>query len=158
MEPAPPAFDTYDPALAAHLLDPNHLADGITGYLGMRMVEMGPGVAVAELEARDELLHRFGALHGGAVAALVDHVLGSVVYPVVPAGTWPATLEFKLNYLAAVRGGTVRATGRCVALTARTAVVQVDVANAGRLVATALGTIALTPPRDGAAAAGGAGG
>jgi 1,4-dihydroxy-2-naphthoyl-CoA hydrolase len=75
--------------------------------------------------------------------------LGSAVFPLVPAGTWPATLEFKLNYLAAVRGGTVRATGQVIALRSRTAVVRVDVGNEGRAVATALGTISLNRPNPG---------
>ena len=142
------AFDTYDPELAAHLLDPNRdLRDGLTGYLGIRMVDVGPGWATAEVEARDELVHRFGVLHGGVVATLVDQVLGSAVYPVAPPGTWPATLEFKLNYLAPVRSGVVRATARIVGMSARTAVVQVEVTNGDRTVATALGTISLNPPK-----------
>ncbi|HKH24175.1 MAG TPA: PaaI family thioesterase [Acidimicrobiales bacterium] len=141
------AFDSFDPTLADFLLGPDSgLADGIAGYLGMRMVEVTPGRAVLELEARDELVHGFGALHGGVVAALIDQALGSAVFPLVPAGTWPATLEFKLNYLAAVRGGTVRATGQVIALRSRTAVVRVDVGNEGRAVATALGTISLNRP------------
>ena len=141
-------FESYDPELAAHLLDPERdLLDGISGYLGIRMVDVGPGWAAAELEARDELVHRFGVLHGGAVATLVDQVLGSAIYPVVPAGTWPATLEFKLNYLAPVRGGVVRAVSRVVGMTSRTAVVHVDVTNDGRPVAVALGTISLNPPK-----------
>jgi 1,4-dihydroxy-2-naphthoyl-CoA hydrolase len=143
-----PAFETYDPELAAHLLDQDRdLRDGLAGYLGIRMVDVGPGWATAEVEVRDELVHRFGVLHGGVVAVLVDQVLGSAVYPVAPAGTWPATLEFKLNYLAPVRTGVVRATARVAGMTSRTAVVQVDVANGDRSVATALGTISLNPPK-----------
>jgi 1,4-dihydroxy-2-naphthoyl-CoA hydrolase len=141
-------FETYNPELAAHLLDPDRdLRDGISGYLGIRMVDVGPGRAAAEVEVRDELVHRFGVLHGGVVATLVDQVLGSAVYPVAPAGTWPATLEFKLNYLAPVRGGVVRAESRVVSMTSRTAAVHVDVTNDGRPVAVALGTISLNPPR-----------
>jgi 1,4-dihydroxy-2-naphthoyl-CoA hydrolase len=145
-----PTFDTYDPELAAHLLDPGHgLQDGIAGYLGIRIVDVGPGRATGEVQVRDELVHQYGALHGGVVATLVDQVLGSAIYPVVPPGTWPATLEFKLNYLAPVRSGVVRADSRVVGLTSRTAVVHVDVTNGDRSVAVALGTISLNPPKPG---------
>jgi 1,4-dihydroxy-2-naphthoyl-CoA hydrolase len=145
-----PTFDTYDPELAGHLLDPERdLMDGISGYLGIRIVDVGPGRATAEVEVRDELVHRFGVLHGGVVATLVDQVLGSAVYPVVPEGTWPATLEFKLNYLAPVRSGVVRADSRVVGMSSRTAVVHVDVTNGDRPVAVALGTISLNPPKPG---------
>lgn len=147
-----PTFDTYDPELAAHLLDPDlDLRDGISGYLGIRMVEIGPGRAVAEVDVRDDLVHRFGVLHGGVLATLVDQVLGSAVYPVAPAGTWPATLEFKMNYLAPVRAGVVRAASRVVGMTSRTAVVHVDVTNGERPVAVAVGTISLNPPKNASA-------
>ncbi len=81
------------------------------------------------------------------LASLVDHVLGTAVFPLVPRGTWPATLEFKLNYLAPTRPGVLRARSQVVSLSKRTAVVSVECDNDGRPVGTALGTIALTPPR-----------
>jgi uncharacterized protein (TIGR00369 family) len=123
----------------------------VPDYLGIRLVDIGPGWIVAEMDVRPELLNPFGAMHGAALSALVDHVLGSAVFPLVERGTWPATLEFKLNYLAPVRTGVVRAQSKVVALRARTAVVQVDVSNEGTLVGTALGTISINRPRgDGA--------
>ena len=36
-----------------------------------------------------------GTAHGGVVSALADHVLGSVMYPVMASGQWAATTEFK---------------------------------------------------------------
>ena len=143
-----PTFETYDPAVAEMMMSQSG-GDGLTEYLGLRLVEVGPGTATAEVEVRPELLQVFGAVHGGVVATLIDHVLGAAVFPAVPVGTWPATLEFKLNYLAAVRDGVIRATGRMLVLRRRTAVVQVDVTNDGRPVATALGTISLNPPKPG---------
>jgi uncharacterized protein (TIGR00369 family) len=142
-----PAYDTYDERLAEVLKGPDGgLAEGLSAYLGMRMVHVGPGVAVVEVDVRPELVHRFGAAHGGVVASVVDQALGSAVFPLVPLGTWPATLEFKLNYLAAARGGVIRATGTVVTLRTRTAVVRVEVENEGRTIAVALGTISINPP------------
>lgn len=143
-----PTFESFDPAVAEAMLDPSfNGGDGLTGFLGLRLVEVTAGRAVAELEVRPELLQAFGAVHGGVVAVMVDHVLGSAIFPSVPRGTWPATLEFKLNYLAPVRQGTLRATGEVVALRQRTAVVQVEVTNDGRPVAVAQGTLSLQQPR-----------
>jgi 1,4-dihydroxy-2-naphthoyl-CoA hydrolase len=145
-----PAIESYKPELAAMMLRDGG-GGGITEYLGLRLVDVGPGTATAEIEVTPELVHNFGAVHGGVVATLVDHVLGAAVLPVVPAGTWPATLEFKLNYLAPVREGVIRAESQILSLRRRTAVVQVTVTNpiadATHPVATALGTIALTPPK-----------
>jgi uncharacterized protein (TIGR00369 family) len=119
----------------------------LPGYLGIRFVEVGAGRCVAELDVGEHLLNPVGVAHGAVLASLVDHVLGSTVIPIIPSGTWPATLEFKVNYLAPTRPGVLRATGRVVSLSKKTAVVTVDCENDGRLVGTALGTIALAPPK-----------
>ena len=159
MDTSPDAFPTFDPRLAEALTGRDGepgvgLDEGLSAYLGMRITHAGPGVAVVEVELRDELVHRFGAAHGGVVATVVDQVLGSAVFPLVPLGTWPATLEFKLNYLAAARRGVVRGTGRVVSLRRRTAVVLVDVENVDgdetRVIAVAQGTISLNAPRESA--------
>jgi uncharacterized protein (TIGR00369 family) len=143
-------FPTYDEKIARMMLDggiDGRHGGGLPSYLGMRIVDVGPGYAVAEIDVREELLNPFGAAHGGVLAALADHLLGSSVLPVVPPGTWPATLEFKLNYLAPVRVGLLRATGEVVALRARTAVVRMEFENDGRVVGAALGTVSLQAPR-----------
>jgi uncharacterized protein (TIGR00369 family) len=144
-------FDTYDAELAAMML-----AGGIDGtgggglprWLGIRTVDVGPGFVVAEVDIRADMLNPFGAAHGGVLAAVVDHVLGSSVFPVVPRGTWPATLEFKLNYLAPVREGILRCRGEVVALRKTTAVVRIDAENGGNTVGAGLGTVSLKPPKN----------
>jgi uncharacterized protein (TIGR00369 family) len=102
---------------------------------------------VAELPVRPELLTPFGNLHGGVMAALVDHVLGCVLYPLMRRGQWAATTEFKLNYLAPVRSGVLRAESTVVALTRTTAVVKVEVANDGRAACVAQGTLLVREPK-----------
>src|SRR5262249_46337606 len=127
------------------LVDPGE--GGLIGYLGIRHVEVGPGLLRAEIDVRDDLKTPFGNLHGGVLAAMCDHVLGTVCYPVIPRGAWAATTEFKLNYLAPVTAGTLAATARIVSLTKRTAVVKIDVVNEARLVCTAQGTVLIMPPK-----------
>lgn len=127
----------------------NEHITGLPEYLGMTITGVGPGWCEVTLEVRDELLNPFGAAHGAVLSSIVDHALGSAVFPIVPLGTWPATLEFKLNYLAPARVGPLVARSEVVSISSRTAVVTVECTNGGRLVGTALGTIALTPPKDG---------
>jgi uncharacterized protein (TIGR00369 family) len=145
--------DRFDKELAQMLLQqaqaPEGVGGGVPGYLDIRFTEVEPGWCVAELDVGEHLLNPFGAAHGAVLASLVDHVLGSAVFPIVPRGTWPATLEFKLNYLAPTRPGILRAKGRVLSLSKKTAVVSVDCENEGRLVGSALGTIALSPPKAG---------
>lgn len=100
----------------------------------------------AELDLRDELMNPFGVAHGGVISAMVDHVLGAALYPVIPRGAWAATTEFKVNLLAAVREGMVRAHSEVIALTKRTAVVRIDVCCGAVLVAAAQGTVTIRLP------------
>lgn len=137
----PSSFDSYDPAVAAALAGATLDDDDLPGFLGLRHLDAGPGFLRAELDVRDELKTPFGNLHGGVIAALCDHVLGTVCYPVIAKGSWAATTEFKLNYLAPVTHGTLTATATIVALTRRTAVITIDVENNERAVAVAQGTV-----------------
>jgi uncharacterized protein (TIGR00369 family) len=65
----------------------------------------------------------------------------------MPPGSWAATTEFKLNYLAPVRGGDIVGVATVVALSKRTAVVRLEVENEGRAVCVAQGTILVMPPK-----------
>jgi uncharacterized protein (TIGR00369 family) len=120
---------------------------GIPDYLGIRVTDVGPGTMSAELPVRPELLNPFGSAHGGTLAALVDHVLGAVLYPIIPRGAWAATTELKLNFLAPVRDGILVARSEVISLTKRTAVVRIDVTNGDRLVGAAQGTVTISEPR-----------
>lgn len=139
--------DRFDPDLAAWMLSNGSDGGGIPGYLGMRFTEVGPGWCTCRIDVTAELLNPVGVAHGAVVASLVDHVLGSSVITLVPRGTWPASLEFKVNYLAPAREGELVARAEVVSLSSRTAVVQITCTSGGRPVATSLGTVALVPPK-----------
>jgi uncharacterized protein (TIGR00369 family) len=141
-----PEFPLYDPETADRLTNAPAIP-GLPEFLGIAQAEVGPGVLRAQLHVRDDLKTPFGNLHGGVIAALCDHVLGTVLYPVIPHGAWAATTEFKLNYLAPVSDGMLEATARIVSLSRRTAVVRIDVVNAGRLVGVAQGTVTIMAPK-----------
>ena len=142
-----PEFPQYDAKVAAGLEGAADAAGGLVGFLGIRHTEVGPGRLRAEVDVRDELMTPFGNLHGGVLAALCDHVLGTVLYPVIARGAWAATTEFKINYLAPITTGTLAATAEIVSLTKRTAVVRIDVENEARLVCAAQGTVLVMAPR-----------
>jgi uncharacterized protein (TIGR00369 family) len=143
----PPKFEHYDATLAERMLGAHHAMPGLPKYLGIRLVEFGPGRLVAEMDVRDELKTHIGNLHGGVMAGLVDHVLGVVAYPLMKRGAWAATTEFKLNYLAPVSEGTLRAESQVVSMTRTTAIVRVEVSNGERLACIAQGTLLLRDPK-----------
>jgi uncharacterized protein (TIGR00369 family) len=122
-------------------------AGGLAAFLDIEHVDVGAGILHARVAVRDDLMTPFRNLHGGVLAALCDHVLGSVLYPVIPRGAWAATTEFKINYLAAVTSGALDARATIIALTKRTAVVRIDVENDGRMVCAAQGTVLIVAPK-----------
>jgi uncharacterized protein (TIGR00369 family) len=142
-----PAFETYDRAVADAMVSTTVVLTGIPEYLDIRVIDVGPGTMTAELEVRPELLNPFGSAHGGTLAALVDHVLGAVLYPLIPRGAWAATTELKLNFLAPIREGVLQARAEIISLTKRTAVVRIDAMNGDRLVGAAQGTVTISEPR-----------
>ena len=145
-----PDLEIRNPRFIDHLL--GHRSDsGIDGFLGTRVVEMEAGRLVVEFDVGDEHLTFIGNMHGGCLAALCDHCLGVVLYPVMPPGSWAATTEFKVNYLRPVSGGTCRATAVIESMTKRSAVVTIRVENEGRLAAIAQGTctVKLAEEKDG---------
>jgi uncharacterized protein (TIGR00369 family) len=143
-----PSFEQFDAKVADGIARaPSDSVGGLPAFLGIRHVEVGPGILRAQLDARDDLKTPARNLHGGVLAALCDHVLGTVCYPVIPRGAWAATTEFKLNYLAPVTEGVLEATATILSLTKRTAVVRIEVVNGERLVCTAQGTVLVMAPK-----------
>jgi uncharacterized protein (TIGR00369 family) len=140
-------FDQYDPDLADLITASPGGGGGLPDYLGIRTTDIGPGSMTAELDVRPELLNPFGTVHGGVLAALTDHVLGAVLYPVITKGAWAATTQLNLNFTAPIKDGTLTARSEIISLTKRTAVVRIDVHNGGRLAGAAQGTVTITQPR-----------
>src|SRR5262245_3819574 len=141
-----PSFEQFDQKIADSFLRASAAVTGLPAYLGVHIIELGPGRLVATMEVRDELLTPFGTLYGGVMAGLVDDALGCVLYPLMPRGQWAATTEFKLNYLAPVRSGTLTAESNVVSFGKRTAVVRVEVSNGEQLACVAQGTLLVSEP------------
>jgi uncharacterized protein (TIGR00369 family) len=140
-------FERFDPAFADAMSRSVGGGGGLPEYLGIRTTEVGPGTMIAELDIRPELLNPFGSVHGGVLAALTDHVLGAVLYPVIPKGAWAATTQLNLNFTAPVKEGTLVARSEIISLSRRTAVVRIDVRNGDRLAGAAQGTVTITVPK-----------
>ncbi|MFP6610301.1 MAG: PaaI family thioesterase [Deltaproteobacteria bacterium] len=138
--------ERFDPKIAEAMIEASKKIGGLPAYLGMELEEFSPGRLTAKMEVRQELVTTMGAVHGGVMAAFVDHCLGCVLYPLMERGQWAATTEFKLNYLAAVKEGTLDAESTVLSLGGRSAVVRCEVRNAGRLVCTAQGTLLVSAP------------
>ena len=109
------------------------------------------------LSVRPERLDPNGVLHGGLPDILVDYAMGAALNTRLEPGEHCATLEIKIQYLAAVRAGTVRAGAAVVSRTRRVGVLEARVhGDDERLVALATGTFfiqAAAPAADSSSAA-----
>jgi len=144
----PEILARYDPEIAETFLkQPGALLSGLPKYLGIDIVDVGPGTLRAEMTVREDLRTPFGNIHGGVLAVVCDHVLGCVCYPLMERGAWAATTEFKLNLLAPVSGGVITADAKIVSMTRSTAVVLIEATNEGRLVCVSQGTVTIRPPK-----------
>lgn len=147
--PSPTLEERYNPAIADSFLKAGNSssAGGLPDYLGLELVKFEAAKLWARATIREELLTPFGNAHGGVVAAIVDHVTGVVVYPLMKAGQWAATTEIKTNYIAPVKAGVVEAEATVLAMTNRSAIVRAELYFADRLVAAAQATLTIVDPR-----------
>jgi len=131
----------FRPEFAAKVRERANQVRGFVPLLGLSVEEYGPGTVRCRLAYRPEIDNSMGSVHGGAIAALIDHTLSLAVYPLVEPGVWVATTNMSVQYLHPVRSGDCFADGTVLSLGSRQAVVRVEVTNAGRTVAVAVGGI-----------------
>lgn len=107
----------------------------------------GPGSLAHLLGMRPMALEEgnmnpYGIVHGGTIYTLVDYAMGTALTSRLAAGERCATLEIKINYLAATTGGRIRAEAVVVERTTRIAVLEARVhSDDGRLLSIATGTV-----------------
>ncbi|OGL06872.1 MAG: hypothetical protein A3I03_06740 [Candidatus Rokubacteria bacterium RIFCSPLOWO2_02_FULL_68_19] len=109
--------------------------------LGVRRKRTGKGGWQFLLTVRRDHMNPYGLVHGGVVYSLADYAMGAELARRLAAGERCATLEIKINYLAPVSGGALRAEARVVERTRRIGVLEGRVYDdQDRLVALATGS------------------
>lgn len=71
--------------------------------LGFEPVEQEPGRVLLRLPYSGKLLQSLGRVHGGAIFSLADHASGWAAYSTLNENERCATLEMKINYIAALQ-------------------------------------------------------
>ncbi|HMZ20992.1 MAG TPA: PaaI family thioesterase, partial [Blastocatellia bacterium] len=70
--------------------------------LGLEPIEAKPGHVLLRLPFSENLLQSLGRVHGGALFSLADHASGWAAYSMLEKNERCATLEMKINYIAAL--------------------------------------------------------
>ena len=115
-------------------------------WLGIKEVDEGERVAVVEMTPTEDMANTMGFVHGGMISALADSAMGRALRTIEPGVVRSMSFDLKLSFMSAAKvGEKLLATGRVVHAGRRTAVTECRVEGpAGRLVATASGTFAIT--------------
>ena len=80
--------------------------------LSMKLVDIGAGFAVMELDVEEKHMQLLGAVHGGTLASPMDSVAyWSVFYSVENPDAWLTTVDLNVNFLAPVSSGKLIARG-----------------------------------------------
>lgn len=86
----------------------------VAELLGIRLVSVGDGEVVFEMDAMPEHANPMGTIQGGVICALADAAMGMAYASRLEEGESFTTLELKTNYLRPVTEGRLVATGRVV--------------------------------------------
>ncbi len=127
--------DAHDRVLAA--------GDHLLQQLSMRDVEVAGADLAVELDLDGRITNPRGALQGGLLATLVDIVAGRAVLAGGP-GDGVATSELSVHYLHGLTIGPGRAVATVVRRGDHSAVVTVDVFDAGSDTLCAIATVAFS--------------
>ena len=119
----------------------DELPPPIARLLGFVLKSIEPGRAVFEMEVDERYHNPMGTLHGGIYCDVADAAMGYAYAATLQEGESFTTVELKVNFLRAVRKGSLTAEARVVKSGSTLGYVECDVKDqAGRLVARASST------------------
>ena len=85
---------------------------GMMQHLGVKLLRAEPGLCELSLPYSERVTQQQGGFHGGAIGALADIAGGYAALTVAPEGMEVVSVEYKINFLASLQGGELRALGR----------------------------------------------
>lgn len=81
--------------------------------LGLELIEVEPGRAIFEAQARPDLMQN-AVVHGGVLASIADSACAVAGISKVFPASYATTINLQLAYLKPLVEGTFRAEGRCI--------------------------------------------
>jgi uncharacterized protein (TIGR00369 family) len=111
-------------------------APPVSRLIGFAMKSIEPGKAIFEMEADERHHNPMGTLHGGIYCDLADAAMGFAYASTLEEGETFTTIELKINFLRAVRKGTLIAEARVLMEGSTVGYVECEVKDqTGKLVA-----------------------
>ena len=120
----------------------------IISLLGAELVSVGEGEARFRITPDESTYNPIGMVHGGLLCTLLDSAAGCAVHTLLPAGVGYSSIEIKVSFLKAVRGGdaALEVDGRALRVGGRVAFAEAHARSGGELVGHATTSIAIIRP------------
>ncbi|MFX0076068.1 MAG: PaaI family thioesterase [Candidatus Hermodarchaeota archaeon] len=111
--------------------------------IGLKFTKLSKGCSQCTLEVVDKLLNPHGVVHGGVLYSMADTGMGAAAYSNLNKNEICATIEVKINYFKAVRGGNLICETKVIHQGKKTIALDSEIFNEGIIVAKALGTYSI---------------
>lgn len=119
-------------------------------HLGIQLTEQSRERATIVLERRPELLNSWGSTHGGVIMTMLDYVMSAAVRGHYANDNSVLTVDLSLGFMNAGLSDRIFAEGRVLHSGKSTAFCEAEARDdGGKLLAKALGTFKLLPPKPG---------
>jgi len=115
--------------------------------LSMKILDVGVGYSLLEIDLDQKHLQPFGYVHGGVFASIIDAAaFWAVYYEIEDQDTGITTVDLKLNYLAPAASGKMIAKGRQIKLGKTLGYADAEVTDDnGKILAHGTSTLILLP-------------
>lgn len=115
--------------------------------LSMKLLDVGVGFSVLEIDLSKKHLQPFGFVHGGVFASIIDAAaFWAIFFEVEDQNSGVTTVDLKLNYLAPAASGKLIAKGRQIKLGKTLGYADAEVSDdIGKLLAHGTSTVMILP-------------
>lgn len=115
--------------------------------LSMKLVDVGIGYSLLEIDVAKKHLQPFGMVHGGVFASIIDAAaFWSIYFGIEDQSVGLTTVDLKLNYLAPAASGKLIARGRQIKLGKTLGYADAEVADeTGKVLAHGSSTVIVLP-------------
>ncbi|MEM7776626.1 MAG: PaaI family thioesterase [Pseudomonadota bacterium] len=120
------AFAPQDPDFA-QAVAASFANQGFMTTLGARLETVEPGHVVITLPYSDAVGQQNGFFHGAAIGGIGDNAAGYAAMSLMPPGSDPLTVEYKINFIRPALGTLLRADGQVLRAGRSLTVARVDV-------------------------------
>lgn len=116
--------------------------------IGLKFTRLEKGFSQCSLEVVDKLLNPHKVVHGGVLYSMADTGMGAAAYSYLNKNEICVTIEVKINYFKAVKGGTLTCNTKVIHLGKKIVTLDSEIINDNQIVAKALGTYSIFEVRN----------